>query len=79
MLQLGLDVPNGMSRQYFSAVVTRVNGQSQRVQLSEDGLLLPFTRDSAPVSIRMVFPVFNITGEPLILLRQKPASSGVNA
>jgi len=67
MLQLGLDVPNGMSRQYFSAVITRANGQSQRVQLSEDGPLFPFTRDNAPVNIRIVFPVFNIIGEPLQL------------
>src|SRR3954453_17713322 len=65
MLQLGLDVPNGMSRQYFSAVITRANGQSQRMQLSDDGLLFPFTRDNAPVNIRIVFPVFNIIGEPL--------------
>src|SRR4051812_12544696 len=67
MLQLGLDVPNGMSRQYFAAVITRANGQSQRVQLSEDGPLFPFTRDNAPVNIRIVFPVFNIIGEPLQL------------
>ena len=67
VLQLALDVPNGMSRQYFKAVITRANGQTQEVQLSEEGLTMPFTRDNAPVGLRMVLPVFSIVGEPLRL------------
>jgi hypothetical protein len=67
MLRLELEVPNGLSRQYFSAVITRADGRTQRVQLSENGLLLPFARDNAPVGIRMLFPVYNVTSEPLQL------------
>src|SRR4051794_17854389 len=67
MLQVDLEVPNRLSRQYFNAVITRANGQAQRVQLSESGLSLPFTGDNAPVGVQMLFPVFNIAGEPLRL------------
>jgi hypothetical protein len=67
MLQLSLDVPRGLSRQYFDAVITRANGQTQRVQLGENGLSLPFTREGIPISIRIIFPIFKVTGESVNL------------
>jgi hypothetical protein len=67
LLQLSLDVPKGMSRQYFDAVITRSNGETQRQQLSEDGLSLPFPSDDVPTSVRMLLPVFSVIGEPLKL------------
>lgn len=67
MLQLTLDVPNGLSRQYFSAVITRNNGETQRQQLGEDGLSLPFASGNSPTAIRMLFPVFSVISEPLTL------------
>jgi hypothetical protein len=67
VLQLSLDVPKGLSRQYFDAVIAKKNGETQRQQLAEDGLSLPFTSDNAPASVRMLFPVFNVIGEPLKL------------
>jgi hypothetical protein len=67
VLQLSLEVPRGLSRQYFDAVITGANGQTQQVQLGEGGLSLPFRRDNVPTSIRMLFPVFSVVGEPLML------------
>ena len=66
-LQLNLDVPKGLSRQYFSAVIAKSNGETSRKQLSEDGLSLPFSRDDFPISVRMLFPVFSVISEPFRL------------
>jgi hypothetical protein len=67
VLQLSLDVPKGLSRQYFDAVIANRNGETQRQQLGEDGLSLPFTGDNVPTSVRMLVPVFSVIGEPLKL------------
>src|SRR5947209_3621774 len=53
-LQVGLDVPKGLSRQYFDAVILNTNGKTERRQLGEDGLSSPFTGDNAPTSLRML-------------------------
>jgi len=66
-LQVSLDVPNGVSRQYFDAVITSANGETQRKQLADDGLSSPFAAANAPTSIRMLLPVFSVIGEPVRL------------
>ena len=65
VLQIGLDVPKGLSRQYFDAVITSTNGQTERQQLSDDGLSWRFTSASIPTSVRMLFPVFTVISEPI--------------
>ena len=67
MLQVSLDVPKGVSRQYFDALLLKADGQAERKQLTEDGLSSPFTRDNVPSSIRMLFPVFQVVGDPVRL------------
>src|SRR5437764_7935468 len=67
MLQLSLDVPRGVSRQYFDAMITRGNGQTQKVQLSEEGLSLPFARTDPPSAVRLVLQIFRVTSEPVTL------------
>ena len=67
MLQLGLDVPRGVSRQYFDAMITRGNGQTQKVQLSEEGLSLPFARTDPPSAVRLVLQIFRVASEPVKL------------
>ncbi len=67
VLQLSLDGPKGLSRQYFDAEIAQANGQTQRKQLTEDGLSLPFTRDNVPTSVRMLLPIFSVAGEALKL------------
>jgi hypothetical protein len=64
VLQIGLEVPKGMSRQYFDAVITTANGQTQRKQLGEDGFSSSFTSATVPTSVRMLLPVFSIISEP---------------
>jgi hypothetical protein len=66
-LQVNLDVPNGVSRQYFDAVITSTNGETQRKQLGDDGLSAPFTSANVPTSVRMLLPVFSLVGEPVRL------------
>jgi len=65
VLQIGLDVPKGVSRQYFDAVITSTDGQTQRKQLSDDGLSWRFTSANVPTSVRMLLPVFSIVSEPI--------------
>jgi hypothetical protein len=67
LLRVDLDVPRGVSRQYFDALVTQTNGQTRKVQLSEEGLMLPFAGNEAPASLRMLLPVFSVLGEPVKL------------
>lgn len=67
VFQIKLDVPNGVSRQYFDAVITSRNGDTQRKQLGDDGLSSPFTSANVPTSVRMLLPVFSIIGEPVTL------------
>jgi len=67
VLQVGLDVPRGMSQQYFDAVIASTNGDTQRKQLSEQGLSTSFTSVNAPISIRILLPIFSLIGEPVKL------------
>jgi hypothetical protein len=67
VLQLSLDVPKGVSRQYFSVEIRKANGETQRQQLGEDGLSAPFSRNNPPTGIRMLFPVFSVVDEPIVL------------
>jgi len=67
MLQLSLDAPRGISRQYFDAMITRGNGQTQKVQLSEQGLSLPFARADPPTAVRLVLQMFRVASEPVKL------------
>ena len=66
LLQVQLDVPRGVSRQYFNAFITKSNGQTGG-QLAEDGLLFPFSRSDAPIGIRLVLQVFDVTSQPVRL------------
>jgi hypothetical protein len=67
VLQLSLDVPRGVSRQYFNALIGHANGQTQKVQLGEEGLLLPFGRADAPTTMRLVLQMFRVASDPVPL------------
>jgi opacity protein-like surface antigen len=67
VLRIDLDVPKGVSRQYFDAVIAKANGQSERKQLAEDELLLPFAAAEAPVTIRLLLQMFEVTSGPVRL------------
>jgi hypothetical protein len=67
MLRVDLDVPKGVSRQYFNALITKANGQTERRQLAEDGLLLPFAAAEAPITLRLSVQMFDIASGPVRL------------
>jgi hypothetical protein len=67
LLRVDLDVPKGVSRQYFDALITKVNGQTERKQLAEDGLSSPFAAAEAPTAIRLLLPMFEVASGPVRL------------
>jgi hypothetical protein len=67
MLRVDLDLPKGVSRQYFDALITKANGQTERKQLAEDGLLLPFAAAEAPTTIRLSLQMFEVASGPVRL------------
>jgi len=63
-LDIALEVPKGMSPQYFEAVVTLAGGGPQGGQFDGDGhLSLPVDPADPPVSVRILLPMFEIAGE----------------
>jgi hypothetical protein len=67
LLRVDLDLPKGVSRQYFDALITKANGQTERKQLAEDGLLLPFAAAEAPTTIRLSLQMFEVASGPVRL------------
>ncbi len=66
-LQIDLDVPKGMSQQYFDALITDTNGETERKQLGENGLVLDFPSTSKPANLRILESIFDIVSEPVKL------------
>lgn len=66
-LQINLDVPTGMSQQYFDALITNTNGETERKQLSENGLVSEFPSNTKSANVRMLLSIFNVVSEPVEL------------
>lgn len=71
-LQVVLELPDGMSRQYFSVLIHRSDGSAERQDFGEDGLTLDFSPQDKPVSIQPLLPIYDIAGDPIPL----PAGDG---
>ena len=67
MLRVDLDLPKGLSRQYFDAIMTKPNGQAERKQLAEEGLLMPFVGAEAPTALRLSLQMFDVASAPVRL------------
>jgi hypothetical protein len=67
LLRIDLDVPHGMSRQYFDAVVTTAKGRTARKQFAEDGLVWPFSPGDPPTGVRIALQMFQVASQPLRL------------
>lgn len=67
--QLGmkLDLPNGMSRQYFSAELHMLDGSVVDHQLSDRNEPLDFEPGGRPVAVSLLLPVFGIRSESVRL------------
>lgn len=68
-----LDLPRGMSRQYFSLLVHRADGSEERRQFDDEGLDLAFTAATRPVALLPVLPVYEVAGTRIGV----PAGDGV--
>jgi hypothetical protein len=66
-LQLALDVPTGVSRQYFNAIVRFADGRIIQRQFAEEGLELEFAPGDRPVGITLLLPVFDVQSENFAL------------
>lgn len=62
-----LDVPQGISRQYFSAVVTFATGEQRPMQLREEGLSFAIDPTDPPISLRLVLPIYMLESEAVPL------------
>jgi hypothetical protein len=71
-LKLTLDVPGGMNRQYFKALVTLADGRTFERQFADDGLELALEPRDRPVSVALRLPVFALQGDAVRL----PAGPG---
>lgn len=62
-LRITLDVPEGMSRQYFHAELRRADGSVVDHQLSDRQEPLAFDPQEKPVSVALVLPIFGLRSE----------------
>lgn len=66
-LAMSLDVPQGMSRQYFHARITLADGRVIDRQLHDDGDEWPIAPGARAASIRLTLPVFDVASTPVSL------------
>lgn len=67
LLRLDLDVPKGVSRQFFDAEITKADGSVERRQLSDEGLAFPFAATDRPAGVRLVLQMYHVASEPVRL------------
>ncbi len=61
--RVALDLPRGISRQYFDVLLTLADGRHMQRQMGEDGLVVPLAADEKVVSLRVVLSVFDLESE----------------
>ncbi|TCM16020.1 hypothetical protein EDF56_1088 [Novosphingobium sp. PhB165] len=66
-IKLLLDLPEGMSRQYFNAEFRLPDGSVIDRQLSDEPEPLEFDARAMPVSVTLRLPVFDLRGETIAL------------
>ncbi len=66
-LEILLDLPDGLSRQYFSAEIAFRNGEAQEFQLGDDGLTLDPNPANPPAALRLLLPLFELASDTVRL------------
>ncbi|MDR2858548.1 MAG: hypothetical protein LBV50_11985 [Novosphingobium sp.] len=61
--RVALDLPRGISRQYFNVMLILADGRTIARQMSEDGLIIPLEPGENVASIRVLLPVFDLESE----------------
>jgi hypothetical protein len=73
VLRIALDVPSGVSRQYFNALVRFADGRTIQRQFAEEGLELELAPGDRPVGVTLLLPIFDLQSESFALA---PESAG---
>src|SRR6218665_2810146 len=68
---IALDVPEGLSRQFFAALVRFSDGHTIQRQLGEEGLDLDLTTGRTPVSLTLLLPIYDLESETFVLAAQE--------
>lgn len=66
-LRIRLDLPHGLSRQYFEAEVQYADGSQADFQLSDREEPLDVGGAKRPVSVALVLPIFDLRSDPVKL------------
>jgi len=66
-LHVALDVPAGISRQYFSAIVRFADGRSNVRQFQEEGLTMELQPKDRPISVTLLLSVLSVESEAFAL------------
>lgn len=61
--RVALDLPRGISRQYFDVLLTLADGRHMQRQMGEDGLVVPLASGEKVVAIRMLLSVFELESD----------------
>ena len=67
VLRVKLDLPRGMSAQYFAIAVTWPDGSQSGRQFSDDAITFPAGPGGLPVSVRVLLPVFALTSDAIAI------------
>jgi len=62
---LALDAPEGMSLQFFDAVLTFAHRKPQGGQLTDDGVSVPIDPKDPPLTVRLFLPMYELKGDPV--------------
>ncbi|MCB2059678.1 MAG: hypothetical protein R3E09_12340 [Novosphingobium sp.] len=73
LYRIELDLPAGLSRQYFDARIELADGQVVEQQLDEDGLAVEFADADRPVSVALLLPLFGVESPPHGVTREGPS------
>ncbi|MCC6828872.1 MAG: hypothetical protein IT550_11675 [Novosphingobium sp.] len=60
---IALDVPEGLSRQFFAVLVRFSDGRASQRQLGEEGLDLDLAAGQRPVSLTLLLPIYDLESE----------------
>ncbi|MDE2410311.1 MAG: hypothetical protein KGM18_00905 [Sphingomonadales bacterium] len=71
-LRVTLDLPEGLSRQYFSVFVRYADGAGERLDLTDDGLDVALPAHRQVRAIRPLLPIYELAGEEIAV----PAGAG---
>jgi len=64
-LRLTLDLPRGVSPQYFDALIVLADGARTLRSFGHDGLVFAYEPGRRPVSVAILLPVFELQGEAI--------------